>query len=341
MRSAKLHINYNGKNITESLMHYVTNLSYTDAASGELDDLSITVSDQDNKWINAWSPTEGDKISAAVEVFDWQYEGQVMKLPFGTFHVDSLSFAGPPDTVIIKAASFPVTAEIRQVRRSKVWETVKLSTIAYDIANRAKLTLVREIETDATYERLEQDEQTDFSFLLEQTKKEGIACKVVEGKLVLYDEAKYEKGKSVATYERGKDKLLDYSFDWSSSNCAYRACEVTYELTQKGKKKAATMKATYMPPGAPKTGPILRVKENAKSQADALRIGKNRLREKNKQANLGSITVFGDIRIATGVIITIKGFGRFDGKYIVDQATHQVNGSGYKTTMNIRKVLGW
>lgn len=341
MRRSKLHINYNGKNITESLMHYVIDLSYTDAASGELDDLSITVSDRDKRWINAWSPIEGDRVHAAVEVFDWQHEGQIKKLPFGVFYVDGLIFTGPPDIIEIKAASFPVTAEIKQVKRSKVWEEVKLSTIAYDIAKRAGLKLVREVGTDATYDRLEQDEQTDFSFLLEQTKKEGIACKVVEGKLVLFDEAKFEKGKSVATYERGKDYLLDYSFDWSSSNCAYRACEVTYEVTQKGKKKSTTMKVTYTPPGAPKTGPILRVKENAKSQADALRIGKNRLREKNKQANLVSITVFGDIRIATGVIVTIKGFGRFDGKYVVDQAVHQFNSSGYKTKMNIRKVLGW
>ncbi|OPA76737.1 hypothetical protein BVG16_16330 [Paenibacillus selenitireducens] len=351
MRSSKIHINYNGKNITESLMNYVTDLSYTDASSGELDDLSITVSDRDNKWQKSWAPVEGDKVSVAIEVFNWYKEGDQKKYPCGTFHVDGLTFTGPPDLIDIKAASFPVSSDARQVKRTKVWEKVKLSTISADIAKRAGLKLVREVPDDPTYDRIEQQEQTDLAFLLDLTKQEGIAVKVTEGKLVLFDEAKFEKGKSVATFERGKDNLIDYNFEWSAANCAYRACEVTYEEStkttstskKKGTKKAVsvTKKVTYTPPGAPANGPVLRIKETAKSQADALRIAKNRLRERNKQANRATMTIVGDIRIAAGVVVTIVGFGKFDGKYIVDKVTHQVGSNGYVSRMELRKVLGW
>lgn len=375
MRKVKLHINYNGKNISQSLMNYVLDFSYTDATSGELDDLTIVVSDRDRVWQKSWMPAEGDKIAAAIEVFDWEKEGQVKKYPCGTFHVDSLSFSGAPDELRIQAASFPISSGVRQEKRTKVWEKVNFSVIAADVAKRAGLKLAREVKTDPTYDRIEQQEKTDFGFLLDLAKQEGIACKVTAGKLVLFDESKFEKGKSVAEFERDKDRIISYNFEWSADNCAYRACELTYEESEKitvidppkedpkgdpkgdpkdapkrrkkrkkkGRKKTIkkTKKVTYTPPRAPKTGPILRVKESAKSQADALRIAKNRLREKNKQANRASMTVMGDIRIAAGVVITIKGFGKFDGKYIVDRVVHQVGGSGYVTNMKLRKVLGW
>ncbi|TVX93051.1 phage late control D family protein [Paenibacillus agilis] len=337
MRRVMLHVNYNGKKMDKSFMDHVLDFSYTDSGSGELDDLSLRLSDKDRKFQASWMPAEGDVISAAIEVFDWQREGQSKKYNCGSFHVDELTFSGVPDEVSVRAASFPVSSTARQERRTKVWEKVKLSTIAGEIARRAKLKLANEVDIDPSYDRIEQMDKSDFSFLLELTKQEGIACKVVSGQLVLFDESKFERGKSVATFERGKSNILDYSFSWSAANCAYRACEVTYEEVDKKK----TSKATYTPPGAPSTGPVLRVQESAKSQADALRIGKNRLREKNKQANLATMTIVGDVRIAAGVIITIKGFGRFDGKYIVDKANHTVGGGGYNTRMDLRKILGW
>lgn len=351
MRQSNLVIDYNGKNITKELQDFNFDFSYTDASSGELDNLTIQLADRERKWQQSWAPADGDKIKAAIEVMDWYKEGDRKKLNCGIFHVDSLKLTGPPDQVSIDASSFPVSSDARQAKRTKVWEKVKLSAIAGDIAKRAGLKLVREVPDDPSYDRLEQQDQTDFAFLLDLTKQEGIACKVTAGILVLFDEAKYEKGKSVATFKRGEDRILDYSFEWSTANCAYRACELTYEestkLTTDGKKKGkaktvnVTKKVTYTPPKAPATGPVLRIKENAKSKADALRIAKNRLRAKNKQANLASMTVMGDVRIAAGVVVTISGFGRFDGKYIVDRVTHQIGSSGYITKMDLRKILGW
>ncbi|WP_339271426.1 contractile injection system protein, VgrG/Pvc8 family [Paenibacillus sp. FSL K6-1330] len=400
MRQAKVLINYNGKNITETLSDYNLDFSYTDATSGELDDLQIRVADRDRKWQKTWAPEEGDKIQVTIEVVNWYQEVHRKKYNCGTFHVDGLTFSGAPDEVTIKAASFPISSAVRQEKRTKVWEKVKLSTIARDVASRAKLKLVIEVKNDPTYDRIEQEEKTDFAFLLELTSKEGIAVKVTDNKLVLFDEVKFEKGKSVATFERGKDNILSYFFEWSADNCAYRACELTYDVTikpktpkkdnggkddgggifdpepklmkaakkddgsifepgdggggsgtkpkpakkkKKGKAKAIkqTHKVTYIPPGAPSSGPILRVKENVDSKADALRVAKNRLRERNKLANKASLTVVGDIQIAAGVVITIVGFGRFDGKYIVDSVVHQIGGGGYETRMDIRKILGW
>lgn len=373
MRQAKVLINYNGKNITQDLADYNMDFSFTDATSGELDDLQIRVADRDRKWQKTWAPVDGDMIKATIEVTDWYKEGDRKQYNCGTFHVDGLTFSGAPDEVTIKAASFPISSAVRQEKRTKVWEKVKLSTIAGDVASRAKLKLVIEVKNDPSYDRIEQEEKTDFAFLLELTSKEGIAVKVTDNKLVLFDEAKFEKGNSVATFERGKENILSYNFEWSADNCAYRGCELTYEVTikpaaaptkknvgkddnvgsgtkpkpakkpKKGKAKAVKQsnKVTYIPPGAPSSGPVLRIKDNANSQADALRIAQNRLRERNKLANKASMNIVGDVRIVAGVVITVVGFGRFDGKYIVDSVVHQIGGGGYQTRMDIRKILGW
>ena len=77
------------------------------------------------------------------------------------------------------------------------------------------------------------------------------------------------------------------------------------------------------------------------SQAEALRVARNELRNKNKESGKASLSLMGDVRMAAGMTLTIKGWGKFDGKYIVVSAAHAVSSSGYTTNIEIRKVLGW
>lgn len=335
-RRSELVINYNGKDISTDLAKHLTDFTYNDAAAGTIDSIQINLEDRDRKWQGPWSPTEGDKIKAEIKTINWNKPGEVKKLPLGVFEVDSFDLAGPPDTATIKALALPAGSNVRQEKRSKAWENVSLKTIAAEVAKKAKLKLIYEASINPNYERLDQSDVSDMTFLGEQTIKEGIALKVAGGNLVLFDEAQYEKKPSITTLERDKDNILSYSFAWGTANSAYSACEVSY--TDGAKKK--TVKAVYKPPNAP-SGPVLKINERVDSQAEALRKAKNSLRNKNKEAGKASFTLMGDVRIATGVTLNIKGFGRFDGKYIIESCSHVINGSGYVTTIDIRKVLGW
>ncbi|MNP84572.1 phage late control protein GPD [compost metagenome] len=50
----------------------------------------------------------------------------------------------------------------------------------------------------------------------------------------------------------------------------------------------------------------------------------------------------GNTQIAAGMTINVRGFGYFDGKYIVENARHQIGATApYTTEIQIRKVLGW
>lgn len=336
-RRTALVVMYNGTDISASLAESLLDFSYTDAAPGMLDDLQITVEDRRSRWQDEWSPQEGDQLEVEIRTFDWSEAGEIQRLPCGSFDVDTVELQGPPDTVNIKAVSIPFDSVIRQETRTKGWDNISLKAIAQEIASKAGLTLLYSAEDNPTYDRLDQTEQSDLSFLQETAAGEAIALKVTDGQLVLFDEQLYEEQPAALTLTRGEDAVLSYSFHWSTSYAVYQSCEISFTDA----KKNQTIKAAYTPPGAPEGGPVLKIVEQVDSYADALRRARKRLREKNKEAGKASMSVVGDPRIASGITIQISGWGRFDGKYLIESTTHQIGGGGYTTDMEIRKVLGW
>ncbi len=370
-RRAQVVINYNGKDITKELSDYSLDLTYTDAEPGTLDDLQINLEDKARKWSGPWSPSAGDRIVAYIKTINWSKPGEIKRLNCGTFEVDSIDFAGPPDTVSIKAVSLPVTTNVRQEKKTKAWESVTLKSIAAEIAKRAGFSLMYEAHNNPKYDRQDQTDVSDLSFLNDLCKQEGIALKVTGKKLVLFDEYVYEQKPSALTITRGVSDIISYGFSFTTQDVAYAGCEVSYQPAakkstskkkdDKGTAKAAAestskdsgkkkkdkaeqpkpIKVVYRPPGAPKDGPILKVSQSVGSQAEAINAARKSLREKNKEAGKATLSLMGNVGLAAGMTIAIKGFGRFDGKYIIVSATHAVGGSGYTTNLEIRKVLGW
>ncbi|KAF6636513.1 late control protein [Paenibacillus sp. EKM208P] len=373
-RRAQVVVNYNGKDITKELSDYLLDFTYTDAEPGTLDDLQINLEDKARKWSGPWSPSAGDRIVAYIKTIGWDKPGEIKRLNCGTFEVDSIDFAGPPDTVSIKAVSLPVTTNVRQEKKTKAWESVTLKSIAAEIAKRAGFMLMYEAHGNPKYDRQDQTDVSDLAFLNDLCKQEGIALKVTGKKLVLFDEYVYEQKPPALTIERGVSDIISYGFSFTTQDVAYAGCEVSYQPAaakkksskkkdDKDKTKAATttdgstskdskkkkekseqpksIKVIYRPPGAPIDGPTLKVSQSVGSQAEALNAARKSLREKNKEAGKATLSLMGNVGLAAGMTITIKGFGRFDGKYIIVSATHAVGSSGYTTNVEIRKVLGW
>jgi len=333
-RRVLLQLMYQGIDISEVIANSLIQFSYSDNASGTLDDLQITLEDRGQLWQGSWSPSEGDRIIASIRTVNWTGPATFATMPCGSFDVDTVECSGPPDIVRIKATALPGGVSIKREKRTKTWEKIRLKSLAADIAARAKLKLVYEHSDNPLYDRLSQSSQTDLAFLLDLCKKEGAALKITGGKLVIFEESVFEQRAPIVDVDRSD--VTSFSFNWSSSVAAYRACQLTYTDA-----KNKTYKVTYTPPGAPKTGPILKITESVSSEAEGLRIARNRLREQNKEYGRGSLSMPGNVMMAAGVTIHIVGWGRYNGKYIVDSAVHTVDGSGYRTDIEIRKVLGW
>ena len=62
------------------------------------------------------------------------------------------------------------------------------------------------------------------------------------------------------------------------------------------------------------------------------------LAEKNKEEWTGNISVVGNLLIVAATTVVLKGFGVFDGNYIIVRASHGIS-NGYTTSFDVRRCL--
>lgn len=343
-RRLKAIIKYNNKDISDELSKYLLSINFSDAISGEADTLDIQLEDKDKLWQGAWLPDKGAVLDASIIQTYWTSNlPDPQLLPLGLFEIDEIESNSPPSTVTIKAVSVPNNNTLRGIDRTRAWEKTKLQTIAQDIAKAASLQLYYDTAENPVLDRAEQTEQSDLSFLQGLCQNAGMALKVADQKIIIFDEAMAEQVAPKITLVKPEsgyvstadmtyyDKLLSYSFK-SKVRDVYAACRLDYQ-DEKTKKKITY---TFNAPG--KTGKTLVINEQVESTAEAERLTKMRLREKNCEEQTASFTMLGRFDLLSGVTFAAKGFGAFDGIYIIIRSNHNFGG-GYTTGIEARRIL--
>lgn len=337
-------IKYNNKDISADISKYLKSISYTDNLSGEADDLQITLEDKAGLWQSTWMPEKGALLDVMLQQKYWQTLSALpQSLRLGLFEIDEITSSGYPSEVKIKAVSVPDNNTLRGTERSRSWEKAKLQVIANDIASSAGMSLFWDTEENPVLDRAEQTEQSDLSFLYAICKDKGLALKISDKKIIVFDEAKYEAEKAKITIVKPgtvykKESGMKYLFVGTGYSLRtkirdiYAACRVSY---QQGSSKS-NIEATYTAAG--KKGKTLQVNEQVESVAEALNLAKKRLREKNKDEVTGSLNMLGNFVLLSGVTVNLLGFGAFDDKYLITRASHDI-GSGYTTNIDVRRCL--
>lgn len=337
-------IKYNNKDISVDISKYLKSISYTDNLSGEADDLQITLEDKAGIWQSTWIPEKGALLDVMLQQKYWQTLSALpQSLRLGLFEIDEITSSGYPSEVQIKAVSVPDNNTLRGTERSRSWEKAKLQVIANDIASAAGMSLFWDTEENPVLDRAEQTEQSDLSFLYAICKDKGLALKISDKKIIIFDEAKYEAEKAKITIVKPgtvykKESGMKYLFVGTGYSLRtkirdiYAACRVSY---QQGSSKS-NIEATYTAAG--KKGKTLQVNEQVESVAEALNLAKKRLREKNKDEVTGSLNMLGNFVLLSGVTVNLLGFGAFDDKYLITRASHDI-GSGYTTNIDVRRCL--
>lgn len=337
-------IKYNNKDISVDISKYLKIISYTDNLSGEADDLQITLEDKAGLWQSTWIPEKGALLDVMLQQKYWQTLSALpQSLRLGLFEIDEITSSGYPSEVQIKAVSVPDNNTLRGTERSRSWEKAKLQVIANDIASAAGMSLFWDTEENPVLDRVEQTEQSDLSFLYAICKDKGLALKISDKKIIVFDEAKYEAEKAKITIVKPgtvykKESGMKYLFVGTGYSLRtkirdiYAACRVSY---QQGSSKS-NIEATYTVAG--KKGKTLQVNEQVESVAEALNLAKKRLREKNKDEVTGSLNMLGNFVLLSGVTVNLLGFGAFDDKYLITRASHDI-GSGYTTNIDLRRCL--
>ena len=312
-RRAVPSLSFNGTNVTTKLEKYLEKLSYTDIASGTSDSLSIELQNIEMKWLADWFPTKGSKISGSISFKNWDKEFVNLSLNLGTFVLDEVKFSGGPLMLTMGAVAIPANQSFKSRERTKTWKKVTIKKIAQGIAKRYKLSLSYSAP-NVSISSIEQSKKSDSAFLSELCDKYGIAMKVFNKKLVIYDHKAAEKGKVVANISR--KSFIDDKWDFVDSlNGVYTGARISY----KNPKKSSS------------------INETCSSRKDAYYKAAAKVNESNREATVITGTMWANPKICAGVCVNVTGMGKANGKYYVDEVTTEISSSGTTQDVSMHK----
>ena len=185
---------------------------------------------------------------------------------------------------------------------------------------------------DPIIDRAEQSEETDLAFLQKICKDAGLALKVTNETIVVFDISKYENADPVMAITKGRDNIASFDCRMTIHNI-YRACHVKYKNGSKGE----LIEYTFTDPHREK-GRTLEVNEKVESIDEAEKLAKKKLHEKNLEEVAVSLDMTGDFALLASNTVMLKGFHVYDGKYIIMRSSHEI-GSGYTSKIELRRVI--
>ena len=336
MRRATVSLMYEGKDISADIGPDLLSFTFTDKSGvkGEADDLQVVISDRNRLWQDAWCPQRGHTMRAGILCTDWFEPGDCLELPCGTFQVDEVEFeADETDRITIKGVPSAVKTSLTGQKKTRAWNSASLQQTAADIAAEAGLSLLYRGEAVPLH-RVEQRQEPDLAFLHRVGGEYGHRVKVCADKLVIYSGSEADGleaivlGRSAAGSFRGKIVTAE----------VYSSCVVTFTDPASGK----DFRYTYTPDNAPKTGKVLTVNKRVESVEAAQRMARAALRGKNAGQMSGEWEGMGDPRLRAGGALSLQGYGRWDTRYSIKEATHTVDGSGgYTTSISLESALGY
>ena len=328
-RRTEVEIFIAGKNVTADIKKYLKNISFTDVLEGESDTAQISLQDSDRLFIGDWFPTRGDTCNITFIKKNWNSPTDFLNL--NDFEIDEITNAcnSSGNIANIKLNSIANKSELRSIDKSRSWENVKLSKIAQDISSEAGLNLFYDTNYDPLIERAEQKEKSNLNFLYGLCKKNYLALKISDAKLIIFDVEKYEQQEPIKTLRYSDGEIISFSGQATISKI-YKACHIKY---QHGKKAE---KFDYTYDSGKESGMVLEINEKVESQSDAERLAKNKLKEKNREEIKITLTVLGDFVYNAGSSIQLEDFGFYTGKYLIKKVTHDI-GNGYTCKLECYK----
>lgn len=336
MRRCTLTLLYEGKDISADIGPDLLSFTFTDksGSKGEADDVQIVISDRDKQWQGPWLPRRGHVLRPVIRCVNWFEDGDSLALNCGTFQVDEVEFeAGEVDKITIKGIPSAVKSSIAGQKKTRAWNGTNLRQIAGDIAGQAGLGLVYKAGA-IPFERVEQRQEPDLAFLHRVAADNGCRVKVAEDKIIVYSGAGAD-GLAPVTLTRSTTASFRGKMVTAE---VYSACAVTFSDPASGN----VFKYTYKPDNAPQTGKVLTINKRAESVEAAQRMAQASLRGKNAGQRTGEWDGMGHPGLRAGGTVILSGYGAWDTRYSIKEATHTVSpDGGYTTSVSLEAALGY
>jgi phage protein D len=350
-RYASFGFYYNGEDVSKQISPFITSFKYSDSIENKADTVEVTLDDAQKLFLKGgWLPLRGTEMSIEIIKNNWNtlVYSQVapqLKLPLGTFEIDEIEYNYPPSQIVLKFNSIPAKAELRGIARNKSWEQTTLSRIASDIAGRAGLQLFYDVNDDPEIKRAEQRQTADLPFLERLCKDAGLSIKIHDKKLVIFDAAKYESKAPVIVLDY-KDPPVVLRFNSKATSVAiYSDAKVSFDSNNIAEWLFGLFGGNDLFTGAADIagiggdGGTLNINQKVNSEAEAQRLARAKLREKNKSEFTLNLNLMGSFSFLAGNVFELRGHGVFDGLYICDRTDHNLSDSGYTTNVSAHRCL--
>lgn len=228
-RRVTLSVSIAGHDVASAFAPYLLDFTYQDNISGKADEVRLALHNRDGRFSGEWALKKGLPVTATIVCNDWEEPGADLSLPCGSFKIDEVELAGPPEKISIKAVSADLNGPLRDTRKTRAWENTTLAAVAGQIAGENGLSLFYQ-GPDHSFERQDQRNESDLAFLNRIAKDRGCHCKAHNGKLALFDAEMAESMGPSLTIKKSGDMYSpkSYSFKVSSSQTAYSGARATY-----------------------------------------------------------------------------------------------------------------
>ncbi len=325
-RRATVAMVYNDRDAAQ-MAQYITNFKYSDVASGSSDSISVELDDRDRLWIGPWFPQKGDRLKPSIVLQNWDKDGTTEEIKCGTFEVDDFSFKGGPICCTIDALALPSSSGFKATERTNTYENTTIKEIGLEVAQRANMELFYDADT-INIENVAQDNQTDCAFYSELVTKFGLAMKIYNDRIVVFDEAAYEEKDPVAVMTEA-----DFEPGWSwdtTSDGTYTGVKYQYQHPEKDQTFTVEIGGGDR---------ILTCNDAANNQTEATLIALAKLNNANKGTTTMKITLRSARPFIASSCVQIDGLGQLGGKYYIEQADTTVD-NGTKTALSLRRIEG-
>jgi hypothetical protein len=306
-----MNVLYNSVDITNSVETLKAIL--IDNSGGMPDSIDCVFSDTNELW-SQWKPKKNDTLEVKQDGYST-----------GIMYTDELSQSA--GMLKLKALSIPQGSK---TARSQGWENVRFLEFVNEIAGRYGFTVQTYGIENYLYQRVDQIEQADFSFLAHRCLLEGYALKINNKNVVIYNENLLEQKDidSANSIIYKSDILNNFEFKNKSTDI-FSKCLIKSSGSNGFIQGQFEDKSVY--------GAILTKQIYCSNQAEATRFAKGYLRANNKQMITGAFPIKLNTNYAAGSNVEIKKIGMFDGKYFIDRLVHDLMND--RTNIHMRKPL--
>lgn len=324
VKEIEILLKYNNHDVTKDFSKYLQSVTYTDYEEEQSDELTLELKDNDKKFQNNWWLDKGSKLS-----FKAGLKGTKTQVNFGTFTTDEpeMTFSTSGDNLSVKALAATSNSPVRTTN-TRYFNNKTLVQIAKYFGNIYGFKVVGE-QGNVNVGRVNQVNESDLAFLRRISKIYGYVFKLTDGLLTF---TKIDTlTNSDVLFTLNKEDISELRLTDSNTK-VYKSCRVQY-FNPKTKKLVSYTASRNSGTDTLKLNLKCRSKDEAKRVAEA------NLKSGSKEIK-GSITLK-DINTLffAGVNFSIKGFGRFDGKYHIKSATHNISDGNWQVSGEIEKCL--